>query len=302
MRIGLVAPTKISSSLNPGCHMITAGIRYLIKLAIPAAEIVPIELLSPWGNAERLIAKDCDMLVLCGNPRFDTGNHQWLYSGVLDEMLAVGCPVYDLWAGSCTPLGLNDNDQLTALVENERNHEIAKRLARCASVVVRDAMSARVCGQFGIDTQLLPCSSWWSASEYGIKRIGGDRRILIPIRGQDIDLVLKLAEGREVVTVTQHDYDWYLSRGLDSQFIFDPQDLLRLFAECEEVASFRLHCAIPAASLGCRVLMVAIDTRATAVDLFGLPRSPLMLDGMPQAGPATAPSEPIEFLKGMFNA
>lgn len=282
--------------------MITAGIRYLIKLAIPAAEIVPIELLSPWGNAERLIAKDCDMLVLCGNPRFDTGNHQWLYSGVLDEMLAVGCPVYDLWAGSCTPLGLSESDQLAQLAANGRNRGIAERLARCAALVVRDPMGLQVSAAMGLQARLLPCSSWWAASDYGIKRIGGDRRILIPIRGQDIDLVLKLAVGREVVTVTQRDYDWYFSRGLDSQLIFDPQDLLRLFAECDEVVSFRLHSTIPAASLGCRVLMVAIDTRAAAVDLFGLPRSPLMLDGMPQAGPATAPSEPIEFLKGMFNA
>lgn len=301
MRIGLVTPKEVSAKANPGSHMITAGIRYLLEQVVPDAEFVPIELLLPWGSNERQIAATCDALVLCGNPRFDTGNDQWLYTDVLDEMLAIGCPVYDLYGGSCTPLGLSGNQQLTALVENERNRDIARRMARCAGVTVRDAMSVQVCRALGIDARLLPCSSWWAADCHGITHTGGDRRVLIPYRYQDIELVNKLAVGREVVTVSQKDYDWYLAEGLDSRLIFDPVRLLELFAESEEVVSFRLHCAIPAASLGCRVLTVAIDTRASAVDLFGMPRSPLMA-GMPQPELAIAPVAPIEFLKGMLNA
>lgn len=286
MRIGLVTPTEISNSVNPGSHMITAGIRYLLEQVVPDAEFVPIELLLPWGSNERQIAATCDALVLCGNPRFDTGNDQWLYTDVLDEMLAIGCPVYDLYGGSCTPLGLNENEQLNALVENERNRDIAKRMSRCAGVTVRDVMSAHVCRALGIDAILLPCSSWWAASAYGVERIGGQRRIMIPIQGQDIDLIRMLAKGREVVTVSQEDHEWYLSRGLDSKLIFDPYELLLLFSECEEVVSSRLHCTIPAASLGCSVLIVEIDTRADACVFFGIKGSPL-IENMPDSRKST---------------
>src|SRR5690606_26462799 len=135
----------------------------------------------------------------------------------------------------------------------------------------------RVLRDAGVSAVRLPCSSWWAARELNVGPVEGwlpsfdeptpptrRRRVLVPIRGVDPDVLAGLAETREIVAVTQADADWCAGQGLASTMVCAPFRLLLLFAECEEVVSFRLHAGIPAASVGARVVLAAIDSRAQA--------------------------------------
>src|SRR3546814_16229471 len=69
-------------------------------------------------------------------------------------------------------------------------------------------------------------------------------------------------------------YEWAISNGIDATLISDAGSLLRTYARCNMVVSLRVHAAIPAASLGCEVALLAIDSRALITEPFGIPISP----------------------------
>src|SRR3546814_10493166 len=78
----------------------------------------------------------------------------------------------------------------------------------------------------------------------------------------------------EVIAINWNDYEWAISNGIDATLISDAGSLLRTYARCNMVVSLRVHAAIPAASLGCEVALLAIDSRALITEPFGIPISP----------------------------
>ena len=60
MRIGLITPE--GTDINPGSRMITAGIRYLLRRAVPDAVFVPIQMLErdvSWKRRRRVMSSSC---------------------------------------------------------------------------------------------------------------------------------------------------------------------------------------------------------------------------------------------------
>ena len=279
MRIGLVTPLP-GHGRNPGCRLITEGIRWLLR----GEDLVEIEMEAPWRP------RDVDALVLCGNPRYDTGDHEWLYSGLIDAMQC-GVPMFDLFAGACAVHGGTVEDDARLLLENPRNRAILSRLSAFRAITTRDARAQAVNRLAGLKSVQMPCSSWWAAKAMGVERKGGRDRIVVPIAGTDARVVRRLAAGRQVVAVAPKDLDWCEAKGLKATLENDPRALLERFAMAEEVIAYRLHAAIPAASLGCRVAMVAIDSRAQAVEAFGLPWAHFT-EAIPAPALGVAPAEP----------
>ena len=69
MNIGLVGPIDYSVTGNPGWHLITAGIRYLVRQVVPHPNFIPINMYEydrSWHAADAC----CDVVIICGNPRF----------------------------------------------------------------------------------------------------------------------------------------------------------------------------------------------------------------------------------------
>lgn len=302
MRIGLVTPLGVGPEINPGCAMITAGIRWLLRHAIPGVEFVELELHRAWSENERASAAACDLLALCGNPRFDTGDHEWMYAGVIGQMRATGLPLVDLFAGACVPL--EEESPVERLLSSDRNQALLDELEGFRGIATRDDLARRVLRDAGVRAVRLPCSSWWAAREFGVAARQPDeqtRRVLVPIRGVDGDLLARLAEGREIVAVTGADADWCAEQGLVATLVSDPHVLLSVLAACEEVISFRLHAGIPAASLDARVVLAAIDSRAQAGEAFGIPwgdhRQPLPKPAWPKD-----PINPIPALREVLHA
>lgn len=314
MNIALVTPADTSCLSNPGWHMITAGIRWLVRLAVPEARFIVVDMLRD-DPAQWAAAKTCDALLLCGNPRFSlSAGTPWWEAGIwqrLNQARAAGVRVIDAWGGACYPHAdeYPDLDTMAAELEALPRTQHALAVARLMhGVIVRDALAQRIYERAGIAAELLPCSSWWAAQEFGVEPAPWhqvDRRInavvLTALDGHDwagpgIEtlcanmLALPQSRGGRVVQLatTWADYVWARSVGLQPRLVTDAESLLRIYAQCNAVASFRVHASIPAASLGCAVATLAIDSRARLVCPFDLPWHPFTWLAIPDFVPCFA--------------
>lgn len=312
MRIGLVAPLGHGCEANPGWHMITDGIRYLARQAVPEASFLPIDMLHD-NAAHWAAAATCDAVILCGNPRFSGSEDSWWEYGVWNRLLQLqfaGVRVIDGWSGSCLPLAPTRDVESMAqtLREIPRTEHLLKIARIIDGVVTRDAVTQSLYAQAGVRSTLLPCSSWWAAREHAIQPASSDidAMVLLALPGHDSWLpdAIRALKGYELIASTWDDYIWARGVGLHAALICDVDSLLRLYARCRRVLAFRIHAAIPAASLACEVGVVAIDSRALACDLFDLPQIAFtdLAARAPQFALATAANEElaVETLKGML--
>jgi hypothetical protein len=100
----------------------------------------------------------------------------------------------------------------------------------------------------------------------------------------------------EVIAINWGDYEWAISNGIDATLISDAGKLLRTYSRCDLVVSLRVHAAIPAASLGCEVGLLAVDSRALIAEPFGIPISPftdLQYGVIPPASFASIPDKRV---------
>jgi hypothetical protein len=269
MRIALIAPCGYNCETNPGCHMITAGIRWLVRQAFPDAEFLPVEMMRDDPPGWRAAAT-CDVAILAGNPRLSLSDDAWWEDGILDRMLglaACGIRIVDGWAGASVAPWETDE----TLLNHPRNRRNLKRLAHFDGVIARDAMMHRLCGAVGVRSVLLPDSTWWAADHYRVmpaEKRDGDLAI-IGDGCPDADMVS--ACGLRIIALNAADVESSRKKGVGAELVCDPETLLRLFARSRRVLSWRIHAAIPAARLGAEVCVVAIDSRAQTVAPFCLP-------------------------------
>ena len=275
MNYCLFTPYLVRPASNAGWHMITAGIKYLIRQADPDAKFNSVGMFS-WPKNHDF--KNYDRLVLCGNPRYDLGSKEgaWLYEGLLTKMVKLGIPIIDAWQGTGCPLGGGRESNLDQLGDNQRNKNIIQILKRAkAKVITRDSLTQQLNEMYELDTILLPCSSYWAAKEYNtsVKSIRTEKIVVIyRMPGySDIQGLLKtLSRTHRIIATSSYDSEWCESIKLKYELIYDPIELLELYSNCIEVISYRLHAAIPAASLGCNVYAGGIDTRVEACALFDI--------------------------------
>jgi hypothetical protein len=298
MRFGIVEPVNHTDRGNPGWHMINAGIRHLFRRAYPGAEFVSLVMMRPWTAEERSLAKSCDVLVLAGNPRYDGGGHEWLYSGVMDQMIASGCRLVDAWQGAGLAMGNTVERDAQHILSTPRNRRIMDRLQRFDAIITRDDRAQRANEMAGLPSVQLPCSSWWAAEEYGVTRTGGTDKILIAQNvTQATKTIIKHKDWR-VVATSRVDYEHCRKIGVDAELIFNPVEMLTTFAQADTVVACRLHSAIPAASVGCKTAIVAIDTRAQAGDAFGIPWATPGASLQPKH--AAQPQDPTDIIRSLL--
>lgn len=293
MIVGLVAPWNVACTGNAGAHMITAGIRWLVRQAVLDALFVNIEMLRD-DPAQWEAAMACDALVLCGNPRFSLSEDAWWEAGIWHRLLQArraGIRVIDAWAGACVGLGSSVHqgldsqaDELLALL---RNRVALDHAGQLTGTITRDALAQRLYERAGVPSMLLPCSSWWARDDLASGGRDRDRRaiVLLGMPGHDwlpnaVWLLKQLMAGGSdpvpvwTVATTRNDYAWAREHALEVDLVTDPASLLRLYGACDQVASFRIHASIPAASMGAAVATFAVDSRAQVCEPFGLPVTP----------------------------
>lgn len=320
MRIGLIGPVEIGCENNPGWHMITDGIRYLVRRAAQDAQFVLIDMLR--DNATHWnAAATCDAVIMCGNPRFSVSPDQWWVAGIwqrLAQLQIAGVRVIDGWAGSAVELlPSRDIEQMAAMLfEAPRNSSYLALARLLTGRITRDAVMQRLYERAGAASVLLPCSSWYAANWHHVEsefKGDVDAIVLFAIPGYEwLPEYLRAQQASMAaerlcifIASTWDDYLWARGVGLDDVVLLpDSESLLRFYARCKRVLTFRIHAAIPAASLGCEVGVVAIDSRVLTCDQFELPKISLtdLLAREPEFACGRAPDEQacVETLKGML--
>lgn len=287
MRIALICPGETGCDGNPGCAIITAGIRWLLGQAFPDAVIVRVEMMQDVEGHWRAAAT-CDAAILCGNPRITLSEDAWWEDGILDRLVALqaaGIKVVDGWAGACIGSMEAIEGAAERLLNHPRNRRNMGRLAKLSGVIARDPLMQAVCERAGISSVMLPCSSWWAARHYGV-RTAAEKTTDIVVLGPNMPLDGFVVEsGFKIIAPTLGDYDAASRAGLDVELISDPPSLLAAMSRARRVLSGRIHSAIPAASLGAAVCVASIDSRALTCAPFGI--------GIIKAGELRQTSGPI---------
>lgn len=290
MRVALISPTDIGPLTNPGSHMITAGIRYLVRKAFPDASIMVLDMMNDLPHVWKL-ALTCDVAILSGNPRFTSSpGGAWWNTGIwgrLAELQSNGVKVIDGWSGGCVghPIG-ELTDMAQAIASNPRNKRIFPDVRKISGRIVRDKLLAAAYKMEQIPHVFLPCSAWWAAAQYSVepeKERDRDAIVLIRMPGNEWiggavqRIQRQMAQDRPTDIVACHfeDYEWAESCGIPNVLpLHDPESLCLLYASCRRVLAFRIHAAIPAASVGCEVSCIEIDGRVLTIEPFGIPWHP----------------------------
>ncbi len=319
MRIALVGPVSFGCEHNPGWHMIADGIRYLARQAVPNAQFMPIDL-EQDNPAHWSAAATCEALIICGNPRFSLSPEQWWECGIWQRLVQIelaGVRVIDGWAGAALPMlpEMNIEQMAAELMAFSRTAQYLALAKIVRGRITRDAVMQRVYELAGAPSAMLPCSSWWAASWHHVGPVERDvdAILLLALPGHDwLPGALRTQRERmarerpcRFVATTWGDYLWARGAGLDEvALIPDAESLLRFYAHCKRVLAFRIHAAIPAASVGCEVSVIEIDSRALTCDPFGLPRMQIteLLAREPVYAPGVEPDEnaAVKILKGML--
>lgn len=319
MRIGLVAPCDLGPNHNPGCHMITAGVRWLASQAMPGAVFVQIDMIHDDPDGWEA-ARTCDALILCGNPRFTMNPPVWWELGIWDRLLeaqSAGIKVIDGWAGATHPWepGASLDVMARRIAKFERNDRLLPMARRIRGRIARDRLMQRIYEDAGAESTLLPCASWWAERELPwepCKRLRVGSAIVLHgdnpewLRAglqQEAERLIEFGPLRFIAS-TVDDCKHYAAADLPVELITDCASLLTVYASVERVLSFKIHAAIPAASVGCAVCLVAFDTRSMTCDEFAIPVIGMGEFGtrQPDYRTATVPDEEkvIAVLRGLL--
>jgi len=287
-------------SLNPGSHLITDGIKALIRIHDPNAIFLEMSLFNHVPLNWDVINARADAIFLCGNPRFElSNNHFYWLTDLLKHMLSAqgrGVKIGDLFLGTAYPLPLSENGMMTNdLLKFSRNRETLSLLSEFDMVITRDSLSQVMCEGVVKNSCQLPDSTFWARYFWGVSPEKKKYNcVTFPRLHCTSDLLKKLYGIASVLAVEKttyflctcwEEYRIALSVIPDPKYlllIYDPESLLRFYSKVDKLVSCRLHSSIPALSLGAQVVNVAMDSRSQAFDAFGFESIPFLelKDGM----------------------
>jgi hypothetical protein len=280
--IALVTPLDGGCTHNPGCDMITAGIEWLVRRAFPGVHVLRVDMMQDLTTHWNAAAANCQAAILCGNPRLSLSPDAYHEDEVLARMVwlkSKGLRIVDGWAGASTTLEDHGGSALMSIPRNMRN---AERLRQFDLVIARDSLMLEICYRFKVPAVQLPCSSWWAREHFAMPRPSAKTGPSLAI----LDTAAPIPDGFAPVTLM------WPNAYPGATLVNDPRDLLHMMAAAPQVLTNRSHAAIPAASLGCEVGVLAMDSRVHTIAPFNMPMRRLdrFQDGLaPVFGMATPP-------------
>jgi len=311
MIYGLVTPVRHGVNCNPGSLFIEHGLRWLLRQADPDARYVTVGLLSPDPAGWRLVRQTADVVILCGNPRFNAvEERQYCDWGIWQEILCTldaGVPFIDAWAGAAHHFGDFTTDEMcAAIASRQKTKALLGYEARAVRAIARDRLAERLLCE-AVETVCLPCCTWWAPRYWSvspaekrfhaitIRRMPGQS--WLPNAIWTLHTALSAELPTRIVCHSERDYDWFTacqSRGAASPrngaasprnkpacrptdqilCLPDPESLLRFYAGVDKLVSLRVHATIPALALGAKVCSLSTDSRTMTVDEFGIESVP----------------------------
>ena len=281
----LSAP-RVAPDVNAGSHLISDGIKALVKLADPEAILQDISLFNYNSGYWSTMLNTATGIFLCGNPRFDPSETDFFWLTELPEHMrkaqVLGIKVGDLFLGAAVPWpGRSISISAKKLLTGNRNKATLETLRRFDMVVTRDAISHEICRYTIEDEMLLLDSTFWAKDYYHVEPGKKEYNcVTIPALNCEPWLVKRLYKIAEALAKEKTTYflchsqtEYWLANEFIPDIknlilIYDPISLLQFYAKVDKLVSCRLHGSIPALSLGATVANIAMDSRALAYDLF----------------------------------
>lgn len=291
--IGLITPcepdpdVEIHKCLNPGSMFITHGIQYLCRQVLPDCRFEFIEMCKHRREHWERAAK-CDVLILCGNPRFNSVEDKvywdWNVWRYISRCIDAGVKFVDGWAGSAWPWPPQSIANITTgLSRVRKNMAVLKdHESRACMVIARDEPAFRLLAEVSDNAHWLPCSTWYAADWHGVESAEKTCHAVtlraMPGNAWMFRHLREITSSWDTLPVrfichTHNDMEWLERAGCDLPdvtVIEDPPALLKFYAQVDKLLSFRLHGSVPALRLGARVCDMAIDSRGHTLKLFGV--------------------------------
>lgn len=279
-------------NLNAGSHFISDGIKELVHRTDPDAILQDVTLFNYNAQTWSIMLARAKGIFLCGNPRFDPSEtHFFWLTELLEHMQkaqAAGIKIGDLFLGTAYPLPLKDLKTMSNdLATYDRNVKTAKALGSFDLVITRDVLTQAICAESFKGSSLLPDSTFWAKDYYGVFSEEKEYNcVTIPSLNCTPGLIKKLYKMADQLRSEKTTY--FLCHAKDEYWlaqktipdiknliiIYDPKSLLEFYARVDKLVCCRLHGAIPALSMGAKVMNIAMDSRAMAYDVFGFKSVP----------------------------
>lgn len=278
---------RVGPDLNAGSHLISDSVKALVHLADPEAVLQDITLFSYRSVDWKIMIDQAKGIFLCGNPRFAPGEHPYYWCTELLEQMkeaqATGIKIGDLFLGSAFPIPtLPTVSMAEELLKSERNKKTQKMLAAFDMVVTRDPLSQEICLRSFDHATLFPDSTFWAKDFYHVQP-GAKKHNCVTAPSLNctpwllkklFEISKQLAEEKTTYFLCHAKNEYWLAKKTIPNIknliiIYDPDALLRFYADTDKLVSCRLHGSIPALSFGVDVLNIAVDSRAFAYDQFG---------------------------------
>lgn len=288
----LICPDSITLHHNPGVSLIASGCRYLIGQADPKALFIPVSNLRHKPDEWDILYKNAHCLILPGGSLFDASNISVFWNDGLFKLIASaqarGIPFADLFGYANAPIPLKPFSHLVPTMASQpRNKRVLAVHKNASLVVTRELLSQAISSTVREDTYCLPCSAFFAPKYFNITP--GERLYNIVsvfpsttdkwFADSLMDIAAHLSKEKptHIICNSLRDYRWFTSFHPNAPgllCLYDPHSLLELYAHCDKVVSAKLHTAIPALALGCRVIYLSYDSRSLALDLLGIPSIP----------------------------
>jgi len=290
----LITPVNLESCSNPGSSLISYGLRYLISMPDPHAIFLSVSNTNYLERDWRLLLDQADCLILSGGSLYDPNDISTYWNDFVWEhvstALSHNIPFADLFGYTSYPFPLLPIDQVIAdILSQPRTQRVLAVQRNSTLIVPRDSLTQRIASTVLPDVQALPCSSFWSPDFFNIKPsppkyncitvspIVTDRWFADALFS--IYKLLSLELPTYFIFHSHPDYYWFHSlypELTNYTCLYDPVSLLTFYSMCDKVVSTRLHAAIPAYALGCKVIYFSFDSRSFALEQFGVHSVPYL--------------------------
>ncbi len=288
----LICPNDIILNSNPGVALIAYGTRYLIKQADPQAFFIPVSNIKHSQPAWDILFDQAASVVLPGGSLYDPSNISVYWNDTIWKHISAaqdqGIPFADLWGYSSYPFPAKPIKEAAAeILSQPRTTRTLNVQRKAALVITRDALAHHIASTVRSDVQTLPCASFWSPNFFNIKPSKPLYNCVsvFPITRDKwfadalYHIAQHLAKDKPTFLIcnTDPEYQWLRSfypHMPEIKCLYDPSSLLDFYSRCDKIVSARLHAAIPAFALGCKVIYLAFDSRSLALQSFGIPSIP----------------------------
>ena len=281
--------------INIGDVFIRFGLQYILDQALKPEEI-EWHLVSRFSKLKQHdldLMKTCDFIIYGGMPQYNNLDDWKLYydDEIWDDLNALNVPILRLAGGGGYPSESWTPEQFREhLNKSDLTKDILKKsMSNCKLVTTRDIMAQSFLVSNGIDSKLLACSGTFAPLFMGItetsKKINAicltaeylkhreDKDLLVE-EFKKTKKYLEDTTGKPCVVIAQvkkNDIPFLEEHFDDVVHRDNHMHILEVYKDVDICVSTRLHCALPIHGIGGRVVLVRVDTRASAGKELGIP-------------------------------